>query len=65
MTNQAAILEKKKIDAVYFKGDLAQYTGQVKHLFGGIFYEIELVEGHLKGALRLITKAPSCLKPEG
>ena len=37
----------------YFKGDEAEYTGKVETLYGGLFYEIELLEGHLKGHLKL------------
>ena len=37
----------------YWKGDAAKYTGKVEHRYGGVFYEIEMLEGHLKGQTRL------------
>ncbi len=43
----------------YFHGDKGAYTGKVEHLHGGTFYEIQLVEGHLKGQTKLITQAPA------
>jgi hypothetical protein len=43
-----------------WKGDKAVYTGNVVKLHGGTFFEIQMLEGHLKGQLRLTTA-----KPEG
>jgi hypothetical protein len=40
----------------FFHGDKGIYTGKVLHIYGGIFYEIKLVEGHEKGKLKLVTK---------
>ncbi|MCY1165287.1 hypothetical protein D9M73_51900 [compost metagenome] len=42
----------------YFNGDLARYTGNTKTIHGGLFYEIELLEGHLKGQLKVTQRAP-------
>jgi hypothetical protein len=42
----------------YFKGDLAKYTGNTMKLHGGLFYEIELLEGHMKGELKVTQRAP-------
>jgi len=46
----------------YFKGDLAKYTGKVFKKYGGTFYEVEILEGHLKGAKKVVTKAPKAPK---
>jgi len=43
----------------YWKGDLARYTGRTERLYGGTFYEAELLEGHRKGQLILTTNAPN------
>ena len=42
----------------YFCGDKARYTGRATTLSGGYFYEIEMLEGHLKGQMRVTTAAP-------
>lgn len=42
----------------YFKGDLAKYTGNTVVLHGGLFFEIELLEGHLKGQTKHTQRAP-------
>ena len=46
----------------YFKGDKAEYTGQVLTIHGGTFYEVRMVEGIHKGSLKVVTNAP---KAEG
>lgn len=38
----------------YFKGDLAEFTGKTEKLYGGIFQEVVLLEGHLVGKTRLV-----------
>jgi hypothetical protein len=43
----------------YFRGDKAIYTGKTLVLHGGLFYEIKLVEGHMKGQLKVTQRAPS------
>lgn len=43
----------------YFKGDLAKYTGKTLTIHGGLFYEIELLEGHLKGQMKVTQRAPA------
>lgn len=43
---------------LYYRGDLARYTGKTMSLHGGLFYEIELLEGHLKGSLKVTMRAP-------
>jgi hypothetical protein len=48
---------------VYLKGDLAEYTGEVLPLHGGIFYEVVMLEGHLKGEFRVTTVAPKVEAP--
>lgn len=42
----------------YFKGDLAEYTGKTVTLHGGLFYEIKLLEGHMKGKTKVTQRAP-------
>jgi len=42
----------------YFKGDLAKYTGKTETIHGGLFYEIELLEGHLKGQTKWTQREP-------
>jgi len=42
------------IKPVYFKGDLAELTGVTVKLHGGLFNQVRILEGHLKGAIRLI-----------
>lgn len=43
---------------IYWHGDLARYTGKTMMLHGGLFYEIELLEGHMKGELKVTQRAP-------
>lgn len=42
----------------YWKGDKAEYTGKVEVLHGGTFYELLMLEGHLKGQTKLTSHAP-------
>lgn len=42
----------------YFHGDLAKYTGKTMALHGGLFYEIEMLEGHMKGQIKVTQRAP-------
>jgi len=42
----------------YFKGDLAKYTGKILKLYGGTFYEVEIMEGRLLGKLLLVKNPP-------
>lgn len=42
----------------YFKGDEAHYTGKTQVVGGGTFYEVVIVEGHLKGQTKLVKDAP-------
>ena len=48
----------------YFKGDLAEYTGVTMMLHGGLFYEIKLLEGHLKGQTKVTQSAPQQVQHE-
>lgn len=38
-----------KDNQIYWKGDLAEYTGKSEVIYGGLFYEYLLLEGHRKG----------------
>lgn len=42
----------------YFYGDLAEYTGKSEKLYGGLFYEIRILEGHKQGDLKFTQRAP-------
>lgn len=48
----------KSKNTLYFKGDLAQYTGKYQNMYGKYFYEIELLEGHMKGDFRWVPTPP-------
>lgn len=43
---------------IYWKGDKAEYTGKTDCISGGLFYEIRLVEGHLKGQTKWTQREP-------
>ena len=43
----------------YWKGDKVEYTGKVEQLYGGTFYEIRLLEGHMVGQTKLTPKPPA------
>jgi hypothetical protein len=51
--------EGSKMKTTYFHGDLARYTGKTMMIHGGLFYEIELLEGHLKGRFKVTQRAPT------
>lgn len=40
---------------LFFKGERARYTGKVEVLYGATFYEIEILEGHRKGEMALVS----------
>ena len=42
----------------YFKGDKAEYTGKSETQHGGLFYEVIMLEGHLKGQSRWVVDPP-------
>lgn len=50
---------QKPMGTLYWKGDLAEYTGKTEMIHGGLFYEIKLIEGHLKDELKWTQRAPS------
>jgi hypothetical protein len=54
----AALKASRREDVTYWCGDRAVYTGTVVNLHGGLFYEIQLVEGHLAGEKKLVSKPP-------
>jgi hypothetical protein len=49
---------ERNMKTTYFYGDLARYTGKTMTIHGGMFYEIEILEGHLKGQLKVTQRAP-------
>jgi len=50
---------------IYWKGDLAEYTGRSEIFHGGLFYEIRLLEGHLNGQIQWVVKSPEAMESEG
>lgn len=42
----------------HIHGDLARYTGKTQIIHGGLFYEVEIMEGHLKGQFKVTQRAP-------
>jgi len=47
------------MQAIYHYGDKARYTGKSEVIYGGLFYEIEWLEGHRKGQLSWTAREPS------
>jgi hypothetical protein len=47
-----------KKETLYSQGDLAEYTGKSQVIYGTVFFEILMLEGHLEGSLKVITRAP-------
>lgn len=50
------------MQTTYLHGDLARYTGKTLVIHGGLFYEVEMLEGHLKGQTKVTQRAPKILK---
>lgn len=46
------------MQTTYFKGDLAEYTGNSQLFAGTTIYEIKLLEGHLKDETRWTVRPP-------
>ena len=46
----------------FFKGDEAEYTGRVFQIHGGTFYEVIMLEGHLKGETKVVPTAPKVVR---
>jgi hypothetical protein len=44
---------------IYWYGDLARYTGESRAIHGGMFFEVELMEGHMKGQKKWTQRNPS------
>ena len=45
-------------ETLYWKGDLAEYTGKSQIICGAVFFEILMLEGNLEGQLKVTTRAP-------
>ena len=41
-----------------FFGDRAAYTGKVVEAYGGTFYEVKMLEGHMEGQLKAVKQPP-------
>lgn len=41
----------------FWKGDKAEYTGKAEYHYGSKWFEIRMLEGHLKGVLRFVSEA--------
>jgi hypothetical protein len=48
----------------YLGGDKAKYTGKSMTLHGGLFYEVKMVEGHMKGQIKVTVQAPAISKAQ-
>ena len=42
----------------YVFGDRAEYTGRSVIAYGGTFYEVRMLEGHLKGQMKAVKQPP-------
>tara|TARA_R110002126_G_scaffold259777_1_gene402780 strand:+ start:415 stop:603 length:189 start_codon:yes stop_codon:yes gene_type:complete len=42
----------------YIFGDRAEYTGRSVIAYGGTFYEVKMLEGHLQGQLKAVKQPP-------
>lgn len=42
----------------YWKGHKAEYTGKKEFLYGAWFYELRILDGHMKGEFKLTSKEP-------
>ena len=42
----------------YVFGDRAAYTGKVVEAYGGTFYEVRMLEGHMEGQLKAVKQPP-------
>lgn len=47
------------MSTTYWRGDLARYTGNTSVAHGVLWYEIEMLEGHLKGQKKVTRDPPS------
>lgn len=45
-------------ETLYNNGDLAEYTGKSQVIYGAVFFEILMLEGHLKGQIKATVRAP-------
>jgi hypothetical protein len=53
-----------RVPNIYHRGDEARYTGRTIDLYGGHFYEVELLEGHRKGTTVVVSMAPKIAEVE-
>ena len=51
-------LTENTAPTTYIFGDKAQYTGKVVEAYGGTFYEVTMLEGHLKGQMKAVKQPP-------
>lgn len=42
----------------YIFGDRAEYTGRSVVAYGGTFYEVKMLEGHMEGQLKAVKQPP-------
>ena len=43
----------------YWKGDRAEYTGKSMSMYGGVFFELKIVSGYMKGQIKWTQVSPS------
>lgn len=44
---------------IYWRGNKAKYTGKIEKLYGGVFWEIEILDGHMKGQKKFTPRDPN------
>ena len=45
---------------LYWNGKKAEYTGKKEVLYGTMFFEIRILEGHLRGQIKETSRCPEC-----
>jgi len=48
---------------IFWKGDMAIFTGKIEHLYGGKFYQYRLTEGHRRGDFIVSQRKPRPFDP--
>ena len=46
--------------AIHNKGDLAALVGSARIVYGGVFYEYRMIDGHLAGEVVVIPERIAC-----
>ena len=59
--NPDILLSRNARPETRWHGDRAEYTGKTQEMHGGLFHEIQMMEGHLKGQSKWTQQAPPLL----